>query len=201
MGLYNKIKWVLGIVLVFVLILTTNLIDRNNFSRVRDSVVSIYEDRLIAKELIYDISKGIYQKQAALLASDSIFFKQSNASVNAGIENALTRFEGTKLTQRENKIFTKLKRDLEQLQIAEKSLMAGDFSKSEELLSEIRTVIERLDALSDIQLEEGRRQKAISERALENIELFTQLEIYVLIFLALMIQLIVMYQPKKKTDS
>jgi hypothetical protein len=191
----------LGIVLVFVLILTTNLIDRNNFSRVRDSVVSIYEDRLIAKELIYDISKGIYQKQAALLASDSIFFKQSNASVNAGIENALTRFEGTKLTQRENKIFTKLKRDLEQLQIAEKSLMAGDFSKSEELLSEIRTVIERLDALSDIQLEEGRRQKAISERALENIELFTQLEIYVLIFLALMIQLIVMYQPKKKTDS
>ena len=54
MTFFNKIKWTLGILMVFVLIVTTNLIDRNNFVRVKDSVVSIYEDRLVAKNLILE---------------------------------------------------------------------------------------------------------------------------------------------------
>ena len=62
MNFFNKIKWILGILIVFVLIITTNLIDRNNFVRVRDSVVTIYEDRLIVKGIIYDISKTIQEK-------------------------------------------------------------------------------------------------------------------------------------------
>jgi len=53
MAFYNKAKWILGILMVFVLIIATNLIDKNNFLKVRDSVVTIYEDRLVAKDLIF----------------------------------------------------------------------------------------------------------------------------------------------------
>jgi len=59
MTFFNKIKWTLGILMVFVLIVTTNLIDRNNFVRVKDSVVSIYEDRLVAKNLILEFMKNL----------------------------------------------------------------------------------------------------------------------------------------------
>jgi len=57
MRFYNKVKWVLGILIVFILILATNLIDRNNFIRVKDSVVTIYEDRLIASDLVFEMFK------------------------------------------------------------------------------------------------------------------------------------------------
>jgi hypothetical protein len=46
----NKIKWSVGLLLVIVLIVSTNFIDQNNFQRIQDSVTSIYEDRLIAKD-------------------------------------------------------------------------------------------------------------------------------------------------------
>lgn len=73
MTFFNKIKWVLSILMVFVLIVTTNLIDRNNFIRVKDSVVTIYEDRLIAKDLIFEMSKAVQEKEVAVAASDTTF--------------------------------------------------------------------------------------------------------------------------------
>jgi hypothetical protein len=63
MTLYHKVKWVLGIFMIFILIIATNLIDKSNFTRVKDSVVAIYEDRLIANDLIFEISNSIGQKE------------------------------------------------------------------------------------------------------------------------------------------
>lgn len=74
MRFFNKIKWILGISVVFLLIITTNLIDRNNFITVRDSVATIYEDRLIAKDIVFDISLLINEKKLANVLEDSIFF-------------------------------------------------------------------------------------------------------------------------------
>lgn len=82
MTFYNKIKWVLGILMIFILILSTNLIDRNNFIRVEDSVVTIYEDRIIANDLIFDISKSIHEKEIAIVSSDSSFFTHTNLKNN-----------------------------------------------------------------------------------------------------------------------
>ena len=81
MAFYNKIKWTLGIILIFVLIIATNLIDKNNFVRVRDSVVTIYEDRLIANDLIFEILKSVQQKELAILLSDSTFFENQNSII------------------------------------------------------------------------------------------------------------------------
>lgn len=73
MGFYNKLKWILGILMVFVLIIATNLIDKNNFVRVRDSVVTIYEDRLVANDLIFEMLKSVQEKELAVAISDSTF--------------------------------------------------------------------------------------------------------------------------------
>ena len=73
MSLYNKLKWILGILIVFVLIIATNLIDKNNFTRVRDSVVTIYEDRIIASDLIFELQQSIHEKEVAIVLKDSLF--------------------------------------------------------------------------------------------------------------------------------
>ena len=61
----------------------------------------------------------------------------------------------------------------------------------------IITVKGNLISLSAIQLEEGRKQVSISKKAIDVVELFTNMEIYILIFLAVLIQIIIIYSPKK----
>ena len=62
MSILNKAKWIIGILLVVGLIIATNLIDKKNFEQIRNSVVTIYEDRLLAKEIIFEISALVHEK-------------------------------------------------------------------------------------------------------------------------------------------
>lgn len=198
MKLFDKLKWILGIVIVFVLIAATNLIDRNNFIQVKESVQSIYEDRLIAKDLILDIYKSIQEKEIALITSDANFFTARNQVINEEIGQLLDSFEHTRLTENEERVFNRLQENFEIVLQDESKLLNNDFNNASVLLEDIRRIEGDLYALSDIQVSEGNRQVAITKRATESIELFTQLEIYMLIFLAVLIQVIILYRPKKE---
>ena len=57
-----------------------------------------------------------------------------------------------------------------------------------------------LHSLSKIQLAEGRRQKLIGKSAVDSVELFTRIEIYLLVIMAVIIQVLVMYNPTSKKD-
>lgn len=201
MAFYNKIKWILGILMVFVLIVTTNLIDRNNFVRVRDSVVTIYEDRLIANDLIFEISKLVQEKEMAVAMSDSVFFEEQNPNVNKTIQGFISRFEQTKLTPEESQVFSDLKENIQALMDSENDFVSSNFETKTEVLGHISSITGDLGRLSKIQLSEGSRQMSISKRAIDTVELFTQIEIYLLVFLAIIVQIIVMYNPKKQSTK
>ena len=198
MAFYNKAKWVLGILIVFVLIVATNLIDRNNFIRVKDSVTTIYEDRLIAKDIIFDMSKLIHEKEVAILSTDSVFFNSSNKVVNNSLQELLLKFEQTKLTKEENQIFSNLKEDVFVLKGLEDNYLQDNRTNKSKYLNQIKVVKGDLNDLSDIQIDEGKRQMFISKKAIDTVDLFTQIEIYLLIFLAIVIQIIIIYKPKEK---
>ncbi|MBU3820621.1 MCP four helix bundle domain-containing protein [Flavobacteriaceae bacterium XHP0103] len=194
MALYNKIKWVLGILLVFILILITNLVDKNNFTRVKDSVVTIYEDRLIASDIVFEMFKLVKEKEVAAKLSDTTFYNHKNEMINASINDLVFRFENTKLTTKELSIFNDLKDNLESLKRAEKTFMESHYNTKSNPEALIAKINNNLDELSEIQLIEGRRQMSITKKALSTVELFTQIEIGILIFLAIVIQIIVMYK-------
>lgn len=194
MKIYNKIKWVLGILLVFILILTTNLVDKNNFTRVKDSVITIYEDRLIASNIVFEIFKQVKEKEVAMQVVDTTFYLQKNGIVNATIDDLIFRFENTKLTPEEQTIFSNLKDNIESLKGLEKAFIESNFSKTSNQEQMIAQINKNLDGLSKIQLTEGRRQMSITKKALSTVELFTQIEIFILVFLAILIQIIVMYK-------
>jgi hypothetical protein len=197
---YNKVKWALGLFLVFFLIIATNLIDKNNFKRIRDSVVTIYEDRLIAQDLILKLKVLVQEKEMAFMLSDTSFFKGRNTAVNREIEEIIGRYLTTRLTDDEERIFSRFQTRMGTLLKLESS---GDNSQPGDpgqYKKQIGLIKENLQELSEVQLEEGRRQSSLSKEVLETVELFTQIEIYVLVFLAILIQILVIYTPKKSRD-
>lgn len=199
MKFYDKFKWIIGILMVFVLIIATNLIDRKNFVRVKDSVVTIYEDRLIANDLIFKMTQLVHEKEIALVSSDSSFFKQENAQVNEDFQKQISRFNSTKLTPEETKVFSSLEQNFTALKKSEIKYSTSAFSNQGDLRKEINNIKDDLEDLSKIQLSEGGRQMSISQQAIDIVELFTRIEIFSLVLLALVIQIIVMYRPKGKS--
>ncbi|WNH14002.1 MCP four helix bundle domain-containing protein [Thalassobellus suaedae] len=195
MKLFNKIKWVLGILMVFILILATNLIDRNNFIRVKDSVVTIYEDRLIASDLVFKIFKLVKKKEVALKLSDTVFFNQENDNTNEHIRDFILMYEQTRLTPEEYTIFKYFKSNFKLLKDHEITFIASNFKNKGNQEDLIISINKNLDDLSKIQITEGRRQMSIGKRATSAVELLTQIEICLLIVLAIVIQIIVMYKP------
>lgn len=196
MTVFNKFKWILGISMIFLLIIATNLIDKNNFSRVRDSVSTIYKDRIVANDLIFEISNAIHKKEIAIVLADSIFFKRINLDVNSNIKDKIEKYNTTELTKKEAIIFSDLKNNLQVLEKEEKKYINSNYTDNNSLINKISSITENLYALSKIQLEEGERQMSISQKAMAKVDLFTQIEIYFLIFLAIVIQVIVMYEKK-----
>ena len=194
MKFFAKIRWVASILLVFFIVLITNLIDRENFNRLSYSVTTMYEDRIVASDLLFEMSRIIKEKQIAVLTSDKIFFDSENDKYNREIEQLVDNYKLTKSTEKEKIAFNQLQEELKSLKHKEKSsnnLSNGDVLKS------IEKIDQHLYKLSKIQLQEGKQQLFISNRAKETINLYSQVEIIFLILMAVLIQVIIFYNPKE----
>ncbi|QCK16409.1 MCP four helix bundle domain-containing protein [Mangrovivirga cuniculi] len=197
MTIINKIKWVIAVLLVFLIVLMTNLVDKENFNRLKNSVTTIYEDRVVASDLIFDITLLIQEKEIALATSDTAFFKSKNRKINEDIKDFINKFEQTKLTTEEQETFNNLKTELKKLYSLEEKYADSNFDNDINLFKTIDDIVHDLHDLSKIQLKEGRRQILLSKEAMKTINLFTQVEIIILIILAILIQIIILYKPKE----
>jgi len=199
---YNKIKWILGISMVFFLILATNYVDRNNFRLVQDSIETIYEDRLIAHNLVFKMSLAIQEKVMAKTIAEPNLFVQQNKVANAELEQLTEAFRNTKLTPKEAVVFEDFEANFLEIRELEKAV-TDEGKKLDEAAytKELEQLNKNINALSEIQLDEGKRQLFIGKRAVETAEFLTTIEVYVLIFLAILVQIIVIYNPKTKPES
>ncbi|MEO9534409.1 MAG: chemotaxis protein [Crocinitomicaceae bacterium] len=199
----NKVKWIGGCLIVFVLILATNLIDKNHFERIEKSVSNIYEDRLVAKDLIFKMSQHMNEKSLAIANADSIFFSLRNNSVNQSFENLIQDFYKTELVEKEEKALDLLELQFTELKkIEENYVREQDVDQNELILDQINlgvlAINESLVSLSEIQMEEGRRQQSIASSSLSLVSLISRFEIVALVVLGLIIQVIILYKPKAR---
>ncbi len=197
MTILSKIKWVVSILLVFIIVLVTNLIDKANFNRLRYSVTTIYEDRIIASDLLFELSMLMREKEVAYTAGDSISIKKNYEDVSHDIQSLVNRYGQTKLTGQEQNLFKKLTEELTRLKGLEEIYISTGFKDSKALIKSIHEIVLYLRDLSKVQLYEGRQQMEISNKAMESIDLFTQVEIISLILMAILIQIIILYKPKQ----
>lgn len=190
----GMIKLALGLLFVMSLILATNLIDKRNFNQVGYAIESIYEDRLVAKDLIFDISVLINEKAMALALSDSIFYNDKNFNVNQKIDELIDLFSDTKLTAEEKQVFKNLKEDvllLERLEVGSTSSdHQGQFFTNNEVHELLMNIQNKLHALSKIQIEEGKRLLLVGKTAVRSVDFLTKIEVYLLIALAIVVQLL-----------
>ncbi|TXF87903.1 chemotaxis protein [Neolewinella aurantiaca] len=200
MTLFNKIKWILGIAVVFLLVITTNLVDRQNFMIIEASIETIYADRIIAQDIIYDISNEVAQIEVDYAKSGSDQLNVNLSSNNDSIEEYIRLFAATKLTAKEKMFFDRLKESLKDLKSTAASA-AADEESAEKMKANLMTVREQLDELADIQVQEGKRELYESKKALGSAYLFTQLEIAALIIMAVIVQIIILYAPKIDPDA
>lgn len=191
---FSKLKWVLAILLVFFLILMTNLIDRDNFRIINETVTAMYEDRIVANDLIFELTLLIHQKELAVAKSDTSFFNNDNKEVNYKIEELLNEYENTQLTPQEAKIFRRLKEDLDKKNSIDNIID----NNTDAYIRQLGRIKKNLQKLAKIQLSEGRNKMLVSQKVFKGVELFTRIEIYLLVFIAIVLQVIIFYNPKKK---
>lgn len=196
MNVFNKLKWVMIVAVVFALVLATNLIDRRSFRNINDSIVSIYEDRLLVKNVILDISTTINKKEVAFLTQDTAYLAANNAALSDTLNSDLLKIKDTNLIEREEEYLNTLKEKIAVMLQSENELIQNQFSTLDEYKTVIREVNETLDVLAHIQMKEGKRVFIRSQKDMDSVELFTQLEIYFLIGLAIIALIIILYKPR-----
>lgn len=200
MTTFKKIKWILGISLIFLLVLATNLIDKRNFNKLKNSVTTIYEDRIVASDLIFSLSMLVHEKEIALVTLDSAFLEERNNEINGEIEVLVEKYKQTKLTHEERSVLDNLKTNLIALEELKAKYAYSKSSSNVALLKLIGKIDQNLYRLSKIQLEEGRREMNASNRAMSTLNLLGRLEIAFLIFIAVVIQVVILYQGKKEKE-
>ena len=196
MSVFNKIKWVFVVMVVFTLILATNLIDKRNFRSISESIVSIYEDRLVVKNLILDMATAINKKEVAFLTQDTAFLATQNTVLTEALNADIQQFEQTSYTDKEAASLALLKKDIEVMLKAEEELIATNFEDYDRYNVCIKDLNDHLDALAHIQMQEGKKQFITSQRKMVTVELFTKIETYLLIFLGVIALIIIFYKPK-----
>ncbi len=201
-SLFQKIKTIAALAVVFLLVLATNMMDNSHFEIVRKTLSTVYEDRLVVKDYIYKISKQLQIKERVFYTNDQDLFPLTYSSTNDSLSTLIVQYTTTKLTTKEAKYLESLQRRIVQLQRFEKEFFEESSRVAEleltdnisKLFSDIRS---DLDVLSQIQLEEGKRQINQSNRAIATSDMISKFEIIALIIIGVIIQLIILYKSPK----
>jgi hypothetical protein len=195
MKIYTKIRWVASILLVFFIVLMTNLIDRDNFDRLSQSVTTMYEEKIVGSDILFEMSTIIREQQIAVLTGDTTLLESKHKQHDQELNLLIERYKQTKLTKNEKYLFNDLQEDLQSLNFLKSS---SDALPKQELLEEIDRINQCLFSLSKIQVEEGKRQFAESKSVKDTIDFYTQTEIIFLIVMAVLIQIVILYRPKSE---
>ena len=201
LSLAQRIRAGAALVVVFLLIITTNLIDKHHFRIVKDNLATVYEDRLLAKNYLYRISRYIQQKKEIIQNPDEDLWKL-NTEVNDSIDVLIQKFDSTRLTEKESLLFSSLQKNIQALEKFESSFPINETITPEAPIKSngelyFQAVFEDLDALFKIQLEEGSRVIERSNQTIKSSDLIAKLEIGALIIIGILIQLLIFLKPIK----
>lgn len=182
-----KNKFLASVVLLAlcVLVLLNNYLERTHANNVKDSISTLYKDRLIAEEYILKMSNTVYQIRE-VLASDSNNNSKSNVitTLNENFDATYSAYSKTKLTPKEKTIA------LELLTYSDK--FEPTFSKNNYNPSHYTDkVLTTLGKLSAIQLEESKLIMKNVESQYATIKASSEYAFAIIILILIVLQIIV----------
>lgn len=179
-----------GIILVIIL---GNFSERSSFSDLDASMSSIYNDRLKPATYLYEISNNLYQKRLVLAHTGStpdVPLDQAIRQHDQAIADLVRAYEKTMLTTEEKTAWKNFLASLENYQLMEQGLIAAAAeNRGVELFSAttagFNQTIRHLNELSRIQIGVGNSLQKSSHSIVSNTLMFANVEISLLIILAL----------------
>ncbi len=182
----------------------------HNISDLGNAFNEVYADRLIAQDYIYKISEKIHHQEVELKEGKNFHsLKTEFAAVNKEILEIIYQYEKTQLTPDEKVVFSDLKKNVYTLKslsdLKNEKPGINLNAQSEGYANEIGNALINLGALSEIQIARGKDLNKDSIRITSSSEMLNQFTIAMLIFIAVLIQVIVFAskstQPKFVQDQ
>jgi hypothetical protein len=197
-----KLKWFSAVLGVFLIILATNLIDKRSFLKVEEAVEKMYNERLLAKELLQGVSIQFHEKELAYALNDSSYLQTQNDAVNSEISELLQMFDKAEISRNEKIILLDLNKNHSNLINLESNTQLNDLLYSSECAEIFSAINTNIKDLSAAQIKGAKNQKFHASAAVNTVKLFSKIETYLLIFLALFLVIIILYTPSKRpTES
>ena len=180
----NKLSASIVLLCLCLLVLLSNYLDRKHTEHVKNSISTLYEDRLIAESYILKMTNSIYQIRE-VLKSDLTADSKSDA-----VQKLITDFNEiylvyskTRLTEKENSTAAELISYLKQFEQA-KTDGNFQFNHTEKLLLS-------LSQLSTIQLEESKLIMKKVESQYATIKASSELAFAIVIIILVVLQVLV----------
>lgn len=191
--LRQKLKIGLALAIVLGLVVLTNIVDRNYFSSLQESFTSVYKDRLIVEGYILQLSNALHERHLRFLDNDLNDVNQIQQQSDNDIKSVMQNYERTVFTKEERNVFEKFRAQLLVLQQLETAYAADQEVNGllHQIVAKHGELAGLLNALSKIQIEEGRNQITKSENIVASSYLLSRVEIVVIILAGLFLQVLV----------
>lgn len=177
----EKMKAVAVLLLIIVLILVNNISNRKTFSKLNESIASIYKDRLMPATYIFQLTDHLYKKKFLLNEMQA----NDNAAIatrhDSAIHSIIKTYEATYLTPAEKKHWVAFKKELEQYN----TLTSGLYKNSNTVNESFDNVMQRLNSLSEIQASEGSHIFSIARIDVGGTIIMSHLEVALLLILGI----------------
>ncbi|MEX2513063.1 MAG: MCP four helix bundle domain-containing protein [Cyclobacteriaceae bacterium] len=196
-----RIKIAIALSLILVLIFAKSLVDKSNVDELEASFISVYEDRLVVQDYIFNITELLFRMK--LLVADTESFEEYVAvkdqvlAYHDQILSIIVDFEKTNLTQKEAEYLREFKSLIkDKLEIESYFSTLNEPEKNyktsiKNFNSDFERVFYDLKELSKIQLREGEKLTNLSYRIKARSDIWLQFEYAVLFVLLIIISMLI----------
>lgn len=186
----EKIRTVLGLVMVILLVFITNRLDQEHFEEVQNTITTIYEDRVVAQWDLIQLTNLIYNVQMKMGDGELVSLDSTGE-----LERVLNEYGQTTLTKRENEIFGRLKENLNKLSAP------GVIPQGSATINTFERIHENLEELSEIQVKESRSLKIQAQESLDSSNLMSNMEMILIIIFGVVLQFVLFSGGKRKVKE
>lgn len=183
-SLKNKLTASIVLLALCLLVLLSNYLDRLHTENVKNSISTMYEDRLIVEEYIFKMTQNTYQIREALNTADVFKDDVIVKKFIDNIKNTFDSFSKTKLTEKE-----KLTADALKLQISELNKIL--LSNNKVSLKYTDEILNTLNKLSEIQLDESKLIMKQVEDQYASIKASSEFAFAIIIVILIVLQILV----------
>ncbi|MFT4846760.1 MAG: hypothetical protein ACI9CP_002028 [Cryomorphaceae bacterium] len=186
----EKIRTVLGLIMIILLVFITNRLDKKHFEDVQDTITAIYDDRVVAQYDLFQLTNLIYGVQFRIQEMEFV-----SLDGNVELERILSEFSQTTLTKKESTVFGRLKENLDKLSDSEV------ITRSPATDITFERIHQNLEDLAAIQVRESNSLKIRAQDSLDSNLLISNMEMILIIIFGIVLQFVLFSGGKRRKDE